>query len=335
MILALLQLGDLDLSRQTLSRVSPVWYSLAIISFYASIVARGWRWQKILTTMGYRIGFVYTTALLTAGLFLNAILPARAGEIGRVAMLRQDHAIPVSKGLASIASERALDVFAILVMAIVSGWLALAGRLPPEVLNLLTGVTLLLVLALIGLLVVPGLEHRLRDWSLLRKILPNKLWLIYQRVLNFGFSLIDGVRLLGRRPVALLIVLAQSFFIWVWDGIVLYFILLSLGIVEPFNLSLFTAMVSALVTAVPLTPGALGQYDATLISLLALFGISVANASLVVLLLRLVQLWTFIPISGIITYIFGFSRVLNLGPGRTETPVVADNQRLSPELTEG
>ena len=67
--------------------------------------------------------------------------------------------------------------------------------------------------------------------------------------------------------------------------------------------------------------------------MLALFGISVANASLAILLLRLVQLWTFIPVSGIITYIFGFSRVLS--PGHTEKPIVADGQRLSPELTEG
>jgi hypothetical protein len=248
-------------------------------------------------------------------------------------MLRQDYAIPVSKGLASIASERALDVVAILVMALAAGWLALAGRLPAEVLGLLAGVTFFLILAATGLLVVPGLEHRLRNWQLLKKILPNRLWTIYQQVLNFGFSLIDGVRLLGRRPVVLLVILAQSFFIWIWDGIVLYFILLSLGIAEPFNVSLFTAMVSALVTAVPLTPGALGQYDATLISMLALFGISVANASLAILLLRLVQLWTFIPVSGIITYIFGFSRVLS--PKQTEKPIVADGQRLSPELTEG
>ena len=98
-----------------------------------------------------------------------------------------------------------------------------------------------------------------------------------------------------------------------------YFILISLGLVSPFSVSLFTAMISDLVTAVPLTPGALGQFDAALISLLTLFGLNPADSSLTTLLLRLVQLWTFIPISGLVVYIFGFSRVLNL-----------DNMRLSP-----
>jgi len=166
---------------------------------------------------------------------------------------------------------------------------------------------------MIGLLVAPGIENWLRESPLLPKIVPAKLWSIYHKVLDFGFSLIEGVRVLGRRPGALALIVGQSFFIWLWDALIVYFILISLGIVEPFSVSLFAAMVSDLVTAIPLTPGALGQFDAALISLLAMFGISTADAGLTVLLLRLVQLWTFIPISGLITYIFGFSRVLHLG----------------------
>jgi uncharacterized protein (TIRG00374 family) len=319
MVIALFRLGNLPFSWETVARVNPFWYSLVVVSYYASIVARGWRWQKILRTMGYRVGFVYANALLTTGLFLNAVLPARAGEVGRIAMLKRDYNIPVSKGLASIAGERALDVFAIVAMALVAGWLALPGHLPPTVLNFLLGMGLLLILGLVGLLVIPGLEGWLRNWGLLRKIIRGRLWDFYQKVLDFGFALIEGVRVLGRDPLALAVVVAQSFFVWVWDALMVYFILLSLGIVQPFSMSLFAAMVSDLVTAVPITPGSLGQFDATLISLLTLFGIPTANASLTVLLLRLVQLWTFIPVSGAVTYIFGFARALDIGGPTGET----------------
>jgi len=317
MIWAVIKLGNLDLSLTTLRRINWAWYSLVVVSYYASIVARGWRWQRILQTMGWSVGFVYATTLLTAGLFLSAILPARAGDVGRVAMLRQDHKIPVAQGIASIAGERVLDVCAILTLALLGAWLALPGRMPPEVVQLIVGVGLLLVVGLVGLLVAPGIENWLREPPLLPKIAPVKLWSIYQKVLDFGFSLIEGVRILGRRPGALAVIVGQSFFIWLWDALMVYFILISLGIVEPFSVSLFAAMVSDLVTAIPLTPGALGQFDAALISLLALFGISTADAGLTVLLLRLVQLWTFIPVSGLITYIFGFSRVLQLGQSET------------------
>jgi uncharacterized protein (TIRG00374 family) len=317
MIWALIKLGNVDLSLTSWRRVHWGWYSLVILSYYASIVARGWRWQRILQTMGWPVSFIYATTLLTTGLFLSAILPARAGDVGRVAMLRQDHRIPVAQGIASIAGERVLDVFAILTLALLGAWLALSGRMPPEVLQLIVGGGALLVIGLVGLLVVPGIEIWLREPPLLPNILPAKLWTLYQKILDFGFSLIEGVRILGRRPGVLAFIVGQSFFIWLWDALMVYFILISLGIVAPFSVSLFAAMISDLVTAIPLTPGALGQFDAALIGLLALFGISTANAGLTVLLLRLVQLWTFIPVSGLVTYIFGFSRVLHLGQAET------------------
>ena len=255
---------------------------------------------------------MYASTLLTAGLFLSAILPARAGDVARVVMLKQDYKIPVSQGIASLTSERALDVFAILVLAVIGAWLALSGYMPPEVLQLMVVMAVVFAVGIVGLLVIPGIESWLRELSLFEKTLPDKVWSIYQKVLDFGFSLISGVRILFKKPVALAVVVGQSFFVWLWDALMVYFVLLSLGIVKPFSVSLFTAMISDLVTAVPITPGSLGQFDATMIGLLTLFGLTIAEASMSALLLRVVQLWTFILISGIVTYIFGFSRALDL-----------------------
>jgi len=321
-IFALLRLGNIDISFETLARVNLGWYALVVVSFYASIIARGWRWQGILKAMGWPVGFVYATALLTTGLFTSAILPARAGDIGRVAILKQDHKIPIAQGIASIASERALDVFSILTLAMIAAWLALPGRIPPEVLQLMLGVGVLFILGLVGLLIIPGIENWLREGRLVKKMVPTKGWSFFQKMLDFGFSLIEGVRMLGRKPGSLVIAIGQSFLIWIWDALMIYFILISLGIVAPFSMSLFTAMISDLMTAVPLTPGALGQFDATLISLLTLFGLTRSDSSLTTLLLRLIQLWTFIPISGLATYIFGFSRVLNLDSTKINPPQV-------------
>lgn len=320
MIIALFRLGNIELSWATLQRVNWGWYALVVVSYYTSVIARGWRWQTILRVMNWPVGFVYANTLLVAGLFLNAILPARTGDIARVVMLKQDHRIPVAHSLASITSERALDVFSLLVLALIGGWLALPGQIPAEVLQFLGVMTVLLVLGVVGLLVIPGVEHWLREWPLLKRLLPARLWAIYHKVLDFGFALINGIRVLANRPLALGLIIAQSFVVWIWDGLMVYFILLSLGIFQPFSVSLFGAMVGALATAVPLTPGALGQFDAVLMGLLALFDISTADASLTVLLLRLVQLWTFIPVAGAITYIFGFARALNLGKMEEEQP---------------
>lgn len=320
MIFALFRLGHIELSWATLHRVHWGWYALVIVCYYASIVARGWRWQTILRAMGWPVGFVYANTLLIASLFINAVLPARAGDIGRVVLLKQDHHIPVSQSIASIASERALDVFSIVILALIGGWLALPGKIPAEVLQFLEVMGVLLGLSLGGLLIVPSIEKWLRELSWLQQRLPEKLWALYQKMLDFGFALINGIRVLAKNPVTLAVIAVQSFFVWIWDGLIVYFILVSLNIFEPFSVSLFASMVSALATAVPLTPGALGQFDAVLIGLLTLFNITAADASLAVLLLRFVQLWTFIPVAGLITYLFGFSRALNLGKMDAELP---------------
>ena len=322
-VFGLMRLGNLEFSAATLTRVDPVWFSLVFVAFYLSVIARGWRWRRILKTMGWTVGSIYAIALLMAGLFTSAILPARAGDVARVVMLKQDYKIPISQGVASIAAERVLDVFAILSMAMLSAWWALPGRVPDYVIQLIMVVVGLLGLGILGLVVIPSIENFLRENAFLKKIIPVKIWPLYQKLLDFGFSLIQGIRILGQNPKALIFIIGESFVIWFYDALMVYFALVSIGVFIPPSATLFTAMISDLATAVPITPGALGQFDATMIALLSLFGVSTANATLATLLVRIAQLWTFIPVSGLVTYIFGFSRVLNLNSAELARPATA------------
>ncbi len=404
-IFALLKIGNIDVSAETLARVNGWWLAASFVTLYFTIVVRGSRWRRILKTIGWPVSFVYALTLLMAGLFVSAILPARLGDVGRVAMLKQDHQVPVSHSVASIATERALDIFSILTLTFVGMVWALHGRVPAEVWQLIIGTTALFGVGLTALLTVPRLEGWLRNpfpgWQKKmgvgtwppqplpppdlprhgggdrqatnlseltatlpppglplqgggdnasppvggiergRSVLPpdsggsrgvlSSLWTLYQKLLDFGFSLIHGVRALGRQPVVLGIALAESLAIWLGDALLIYFAMLSIGLPSALGVSLFSGMVADLIAAVPITPGAIGQFDAALVGLLQLFDISLADSSLTVILVRLLSLWTLIPITGAITYIFGFSRALNLnrqavttetaGPAAAPTPV--------------
>ncbi len=310
-IFVLIRLGNINISLETLVRVNWRWYSLVFLFFYLSILSRGLRWQRILNTMGWPIGRVYATTLLTAGLFGSAIFPARAGDVGRVAMLKKDFQVPLAQGIASITTERALDVFAILTLASMGAMLALQGRLPIKVLELLGITTFLFVVGLIGLLTMPRLEIWLREPTFLRDHLPLPpiFWSLYEIVVDFGFALIHGVSALGKNPFALTAAIIESFLIWLYDALIIYCVLQTVGLHPPFGVSLFTAMISDLAIAIPFTPAGLGQFEVVLIGLLALFHISANDGSLAALLLRFAILWTFIPISGLITYLFGFSHI--------------------------
>lgn len=310
-ILALLRLGHIDISFDTLARVNGSWFFLAFVTFYLSIIARGLRWQHILKTMGRPVPTLYAQTLLTTGLFISSILPARAGDLGRIAMLKQDHKIPVSQGLASLAAERALDVFAVLILAITGAIWSLHGHVPLEVMELMISSGILFVFGLLGLLAVPSIEGWLRQPGWAWRVMPAAVQPFYRKVIDFGFALIHGVRDLGQKPLALAAIVAESFGIWLFDAVIVHMVLFSLGHKVSFGVSLFSAMVGVLATIVPLMPGALGQFEAAVISLLTLLGISTADSSLTALLVRFISLWSFIPVSGLITYLFGFSRALS------------------------
>ncbi len=328
-IYGLLRLGNIDFSLDILTRID--WRLLApmFIVFYAGMFARGLRWQHILKGMGRPVNYVYLQALLFAGFFVSSILPARAGDIGRVAMLKRDHNIPFSQSIASIAAERALDVFAVLSLGVIGAMWALQGKIPAEILQLMGGTAVLLALGLIGLFAIPGLERWLRypfpfglhRWA--RKKQDQKIyqtsWRFYQKGLDFGFSMIYAVRGLGKNPIIMALVLAESFFIWFGDTLIVYLALTSVGVIAPFNVSLVGNTVGVLATIAPITPSALGQFEAGVIGTLALFDIPLAQSTLAVLLVRFVSLWTFIPVTGLITYGFGFSRVLNLSNANTDS----------------
>lgn len=323
MIFGLLRLGKIEINWETLSQVNGFWLFLGFATFYISIVARGLRWQHILKTMGCPVGFVYSQTLLTAGLFISSVLPARAGDIGRVAMLNRDYHLPLSQGIASLAAERALDVFSVLALAFIGAILALQGRIPPEASHLMIGTSILLIFGIAGLFGVPSIEGWLRRPGWVWRMTPAPIQPFYEKMVTFGFSMIQGVRGLGEKPAALLAIVLESFVIWLFDAVIVYCVLRSLGLAAPFQVSLVSSMIGVLATIVPLMPGALGQFEAGIIGLLVLLGVPAAESTLTALLVRFISLWSFIPVSGLITYIFGFSRALNLNKqdqSVTDTP---------------
>jgi uncharacterized protein (TIRG00374 family) len=129
-------------------------------------------------------------------------------------------------------------------------------------------------------------------------------------VVNFGFDLLDSVRELGQHPATLLIVAIQSLYVWLCDVFLAYLLLRGLGIPLPLPVAAFTALAADLAVTVPITPGAVGQFEAAFVGLLALFAVPASEAGLAVLLNRFISFWTFILFSGLVTYLAGFGRIL-------------------------
>lgn len=303
-LLLLLKLGDIDISIDTLRRLKPGYLLAAVMIHYSGFAMRGRRWQKLLAGMGHRVDYRYALTLLLSGWFVSALVPARLGDMARPYMLRRDHRIPMAQGFASIATERALDILAILTLAMIAAVWALAGRTPAWVWQSIGGAGILFALGLLVLLTVPRLETRLIAlWG----------WPMYQKAIRFGFELLGSIRQVGRSPALLGWAVLQSIYIWLCDIFLMTFAFLSLGASVGLGVTAFVSMAVDLAAAVPIVPGAIGQFEGTALGLFSLFQIDPAVGGLVVLLNRFISFWTFIVVSGIITYIFGFSQALQLG----------------------
>lgn len=300
-VLLLTRLGGINEVPETLRRIRPGFLLAAIAIHYSGFAVRGDRWRRLLAAMGYRFGIVYALTLLLAGWFISALVPARAGDLVRAGVLNRDRDVPFAAGLGSIAAERAFDALTLVFLAVFVGVWALAGRTPGWIWQTILVTAGLFVVAIVGLIAVP----HARGWltGLVR-------WPLYQKVVNFGFDLLDSIRKLGQHPATLLVVAAQSLYVWLCDVFLAYLLLHGLGIPLPLPVAAFTALAADLAVTLPVTPGAVGQFEAAFVGLLALFAVPASEAGLAVLLNRFISFWTFILFSGLVTYLAGFGRIL-------------------------
>lgn len=277
---------------------------LAMALHYGSFALRGHRWQRLLRVLGHPLPYLYTTALLLAGWFASALLPARAGDFLRAGVLRmggERHApVPVASSLSSIVLERVLDILAILLLGAGFGFALLRDRLPPWLLAAYAlGIVLLLGFGA-GLLLAPRV---LKGLAGLPGLAGRRWW---QKTVAFMAQFVEGMRTLFRQPRAALLVVVESLLIWLVDGLLVWLVALSLHAALPLPAAAFVALTVDVLAAIPLTPGGVGQIDAAYAALLALLSLPATDAGALVLVVRFISYWSFLAFSGLVALAAGF-----------------------------
>jgi uncharacterized protein (TIRG00374 family) len=301
----LLTLGG---GRATLTIIAQAdWRLLALAAavHYIGFALRGQRWQTLLAALGHPLGYFYTLTVLLAGWFVSALLPARAGDLFRVFALYKppphQPAVPVADTLGTIVLERALDIFAILLLSAGFSFVVLQGRIPGWLLGIYGAAVALLVVLGVLLLVTPHILEGLRGWS------ARPLW---QKALTFMAQIAGSLHTLARRPAIALLVVGESLVIWLCDGLLLWLVANSLGAALGLGAAGFVALTVDIFAAVPLTPGGMGQVETAYAALLALLAHPGLPISAVVLATRAISYWSFLVISGLVTLFAGFGRHL-------------------------
>lgn len=236
-------------------------FGIALACLLAMQLARALAWRNVLRAAypGRRIPFLPLAAAYLAGAGINAIVPARAGDVTKVFLVKRQ--IPGSSYPAVTSSFLVQTIFdtsagvLVLLYAITQGLLPPLPRIPdlpafeiafwadhPRLLAILIGA--LLLAAAVG------------------------TWLLAHRVRRFWDRVKQGVTILGQPRRYLREVAAWQGVGWLCRFAAFWFFLEAFGIGGAVGTVMLVMSVQAIANVVPFTPGGAGAQQALLVATL-------------------------------------------------------------------
>ncbi|MDA0182394.1 flippase-like domain-containing protein [Solirubrobacter phytolaccae] len=243
------------------------WLGLALALSLAALGLRGWRWHRIMAVA--QIDHTRTDALaLTAVASMgNNVLPARGGEVLRIALLGQRSTSRRRDILGTVVAERLVDA---VVLAAVFAVLSLGLADSPAGAG---------TAALVGAAIVAGFGA-LAVYVYLRR--AGRFDRFAEIVRPLGRSL----RLFAHRSGVPIV--GWSLAIWAAEAAILLAIARSVGLtIMPQDAALIVAF-AALATGIPAAPAAAGTYDGAMVLGLKAAGIAGSAASGILILSRVI-----------------------------------------------
>jgi uncharacterized protein (TIRG00374 family) len=276
------------------------WYfALAFISYYLTFPLRALRWRYLMHHAGIRKdqgveipSLPALTQMVMMNWFANSVLYARLGDAYRAYLFKDRTGVSFSKTLGTLLAERFLDILVIVLLTVVSIiWLLLTGGHDWQVFGIVLGIGIVL---LFGIAIALGgmgkFGHRLVN------LLPKKIRVFYTMFEQGALSSFGQLRLLTLLTVVIwlleagrLILVAQA----------LGFPIIEVGIA----LFIFAALGSALITAIPLTPGGLGLVELGVPGLLMITSLSYTEALSITLVDRAISFLSVIVV-GLLVFAF-------------------------------
>ena len=252
--------------REALADANPWWLVPALGALAAGIAVRALRWQ-FLFSRERRPPFRVTADALLVGIFVNSILPMRAGEAARIVVLNQQQQTSRVEAVGTVVLERALDILCLLLLlfAIVL-WLPPVSWLLPAA---VVAVCVAAALALLAWLLARFEERPVR--AALRPLARFRL-VGEKRLHRAGTNLVHG--LVGLRDWRLLATgLALTTLSWLCLGLSMWFVLEAFDLGLSLLAGLLVAIAVNIGMILPSSPAAVGVFEAAVLVALDAYGV--------------------------------------------------------------
>lgn len=287
----------------TISTANPLYVAGAIGLYVTSWPVRGWRYRSILRRVGHRETLGFLTGAIFISQTANIVLPARIGDAARAYLLKRERDIPLTSGFSTLALERVFDVLAIiLVGAIALLHSSQSVWLPPWIANTLALGGGLAVLAMLGAVVFSRPISRAAG-----RVLPRLFGDAGERGASVVQRFFDEIRVVSTHPRSTIVVLSASLLIWAVDVFTCFLVLDAFGYEPLLSLVFLGVAVGNLAKIFPVTPGAIGTYEAALTAVFGLAGIPYSTAFAAAVIDHLVK--------NVVTLVFGGAYLSHLHLG--------------------
>lgn len=272
------------------------WLLLAALgAFVVAFALRPLRWHSLLAHAGAEIPYGTTTSIFLRAWAINCLVPAKLGDVWRAVQGAKATGLRLGAVVGGIVAERAFDLVALALLVSLGGILS-AGSTPESVRG-----PLMLVAAGIGVGTLSGLlVLHFAGHAVLSRILPGRF---AGRLLEYFEYFAEAI--FSLRPRRVLTLGATTAAIWGAEALRVALVMSAMGVAGGDTIGLlptaaFVAVVAALLTAVPLSPGGLGLTEAGMVGVLvALLGLDPATAAAVALLDRIVSTFSVLVFAAI------------------------------------
>jgi uncharacterized protein (TIRG00374 family) len=205
LVLLFLRLVNMGAVYHRLQNLQAGYAIICGVCFLGAFVVRGLRWRCLLRPCRVSIG--HAVGIYQVAVFLNWLLPVRAGELAMSLLLRRTDGIPVARSLATVSMDKAMDLLPAVVL------LAAVPFLPVHLIGPVWVLLLLALAAIAAGAAVLLLASRRPESARalltrpLRKVLPRRAG---QRAESVVVTFLDTLLALIRRPRILLAAAAYT-----------------------------------------------------------------------------------------------------------------------------
>jgi len=284
LVVVLFLVADFQKVITELKSIDPLIIIVACVLQVVTIYLVSFQWYLLANRVSENVKYKSIFHLNMAGTLVEAITPAvkAGGEAVKVLMLKNSMGFSYTKALSLVSVQKIISVVPFLILSL-SGtvWFLISFTGAQTYSNMLLGSLFFLLLVCLVLVLTLLLLNRFNKAralidtikSDLRGVLQSKEHLVLHLLLSFG--------------------------IWIFFAVKAYFIAQALGLSITFLQIGVITYLTYMVAMVPLLPGGLGTFEASMVLLLAVVGIPFYQSIVFALVFRFCTFWFVFIWSGI------------------------------------